>query len=69
MASIKSRVATLEQASNATTRRPLTDAELAVRLVHILNNPELAPMHAPLREILQRSGCGEGLVKSGLRPA
>jgi hypothetical protein len=40
MASIKTRVAGLEQASRATVRRQLTDAERAVRVTHILNNPD-----------------------------
>ena len=54
MASIKSRVATLEQASKAATRRPMADAELAVRVAHILNHPASSPVYGPLREFLIR---------------
>ena len=55
MTSIKTRVACLEQASKVTVQRQLTDAERAVRLTHILNNPESSPMHGPLTEFMQRA--------------
>lgn len=55
MASIKSRVATLEQASKAATRRPMADAELAVRVAHILNHPASSPVYGPLREFMKRT--------------
>jgi hypothetical protein len=55
MASIKTRVAGLEQASKVTVKRQLTDAERAVRLTHILNNPESSPMYGPLTEILKKA--------------
>ena len=55
MASIKTRVAGLEQASKVTVKRQLTDAERAVRLTHILNNPESSPMYGPLVEFLKRT--------------
>ena len=55
MASIKTRVAGLEQASRATVRRQLTDAERAVRVVHILNHPESSPVYVPLRRFLKRA--------------
>lgn len=55
MASIKTRVAGLEQASRATVRRQLTDAERAVRVVHILNHPETSPVYVPLRKFLNRA--------------
>lgn len=38
MASIKTRVACLEQASKVTVQRPLTDAECAVGAPQILNH-------------------------------
>ncbi len=56
MASIKTRVACLEQVSKATIHRPMTDVELAVRVTHILNNPESSPMYGPLVEFLKRAG-------------
>lgn len=59
MASIKTRVAGLEQASRATVRRQLTDTERAVRLTHILNNPESSPVDEPLREFLKRVGVSD----------
>ncbi len=59
MASIKNRVADLEQASRATVRRQLTDAERAVRLTHILNNPASSPVDGPLREFLKRVGVSD----------
>ena len=62
MASIKSRVVTLEQASKAAARRPLTDAELAVRLVHILNNPAYALLQGPIRKVLERSARSDVLL-------
>ena len=55
MASIKTRVAGLEQASKVTVKRQLTDAERGVRLTHILNNPESSPMYGPLTEILKKA--------------
>lgn len=55
MASIKSRISVLEQSHTATTRRQWTDAELAVRLVHIFNDPGCSPLHAPLRALLHRT--------------
>lgn len=55
MASIKSRIAGLEQASRVAVRRQLTDAERAVRLTHLLNHPESYPSHAPLTGILKRT--------------
>ena len=55
MASIKTRVAGLEQASKVTVQRQLTDAERAVRLTHILNNPESSPMYGPLVEFLKQT--------------
>ena len=54
MASIKTRVADLEQASRATVRRQLTDAERAVRVTHILNNSASSPVYVPLRKFLIR---------------
>ena len=58
MASIKSRVAGLERASETTVRRQWTDAELAVRVANILNNPELVTAHAPLMGILKMAVVG-----------
>ena len=55
MASLKTRVADLEQASRATVRRQLTDAERAVRVTHILNHPESSPVYVPLRKFLNRA--------------
>jgi hypothetical protein len=55
MTSIKTRVACLEQASKVTVQRQLTDAERAVRLTHILNNPEYSPMYGQLVEFLKRT--------------
>ena len=55
MASLKTRVAGLEQASRATVRRQLTDAERAVRMTHILNHPDSAPVYVPLRRFLKRA--------------
>ena len=55
MASIKTRVAGLEQASRATVRRQLTDAERAVRVTHILNNSASSPVYEPLTEILKKA--------------
>ena len=55
MASIKTRVAGLEQASKVTVQRQLTDAERAVRLTHILNNPESSPMYGQLVEFLKQT--------------
>ena len=59
MASIKTRVADLEQASRATVRHQLTDAERAVRVTHILNHPESSPVYGPLREFLKRAGVSD----------
>ena len=47
-------IANLEQSTREATCRQLTDAERAVRLVHILNNPERSAEHAPLRALLKR---------------
>ncbi|WP_024814745.1 hypothetical protein [Acidovorax sp. JHL-3] len=55
MASIKTRVAGLEQASKATVQRQLTDAERAVRVAYILNNPESSPIYRPLTEFMKRA--------------
>ena len=55
MASLKTRVADLEQASRATVRRQLTDAERAVRMTHILNRPDSSPVYVPLRRFLKRA--------------
>jgi len=55
MASLKTRVAGLEQASRATVRRQLTDAERAVRMTHILNHPDSSPVYVPLRRFLKRA--------------
>ena len=55
MASIKTRVAGLEQAARATVRRQLTDAERAVRVTHILNNSASSPVYEPLTEILKKA--------------
>ena len=55
MASIKTRVAGLEQASRETVGRQLTDAERAVRVAHILNHPESSPVYVPLRRFLKRA--------------
>ncbi len=55
MASIKTRLALLEQASRATVRRQLTDAERAVRVTHILNNSASSPVYEPLTEILKKA--------------
>lgn len=56
MASVKSRIANLEQSRRVTSQRQFTDAELAVRLVNILNNPERSSEHGPLRMLLKRPG-------------
>ena len=69
MASIKTRVAGLEQANRATVQRQLTDAERAVRMTHILNHPACSSMHAPLRKILKRSKCSDPKLKSDVYPA
>lgn len=55
MASLKTRVADLEQASRATMRRQLTDAERAVRVTHILNNSEAYPACEALRKFLKQA--------------
>ena len=55
MASLKTRVADLEQASRATVRRQLTDAERAVRMTHILNHPESSAMYVQLVEFLKQT--------------
>ena len=55
MASLKTRVTGLEQASRATVRRQLTDAERAVRMTHILNHPDSSPVYVPLRRFLKRA--------------
>ena len=68
MASIKTRVAGLEQANRATAQRQLTDAERAVRVAYILNNPACSSMHAPLRKILKRSKCTDPKLKSDVYP-
>jgi len=54
MASIKTRITGLEQASKATVQRQLTDTERVVRLAHILNYPESSPVYVPLRKFLIR---------------
>lgn len=61
MASIKTRVVCLEQASKVTDKRLLTDAERAVRLTHILNNSESSPVYEPLVEFLKRTGIHNSL--------
>ena len=53
MASIKTRVAGMDQANRATVQRQLTDAERAVRMTHILNHPESSPVYVPLRMFLK----------------
>lgn len=55
MASIKNRVVCLEQASKVAVQRQLTDAERAVRVAHILNNPECSPRYGPLVELLKQT--------------
>ena len=55
MASIRTRITGLEQASKATVQRQLTDAERVVRLAHILNYPESSPVYVPLRKFLNRA--------------
>lgn len=55
MASIKTRIAGLEQASKVNVQRQLTDVERAVRVTHILNNPASSPMYGPLVEFLKRT--------------
>ena len=55
MASLKTRVADLEQASRATVRRQLTDAERAVRMTHILNHPESSPVYGQLTAFMKRA--------------
>ena len=55
MASIRTRITGLEQASKATVQRQLTDAERVVRLAHILNYPESSPVYVPLRRFLKRA--------------
>ena len=69
MASIKTRIAGLEQASKVNVQRQLTDAERAVRVAYILNNPACSSMHAPLRKILKRSKCSDPKVKIDVYPA
>ena len=54
MASIKTRIAGLEQASKVNVQRQLTDAERAVRMTHILNHPDSSPVYGPLRKFLIR---------------
>ena len=54
MASIRTRITGLEQASKATVQRQLTDAERAVRMTHILNHPDSSPVYGPLRKFLIR---------------
>ena len=64
MASIKTRIAGLEQASKVNVQRQLTDAERAVRVAHILNNPECSAMYGQLVEFLkQTAGVSEFLCK------
>ena len=58
MATITTRVTCLQQASKGTVQRQLTDAERAVRLTHILNNPESPPMYGPLMGILKMAAVG-----------
>jgi hypothetical protein len=55
MASIKTRVACLEQVSKATIHRPMSDVELAVRVTTILNNPASSPLYGPLTEFMNRA--------------
>ena len=55
MASIKTRVACLEQVSKATIHRPMSDVELAVRVTHILNNPESSPVYGQLTAFMKRA--------------
>ena len=69
MASIKTRIAGLEQASKVNVQRQLTDAERAVRVAYILNNPACSSMHTPLRKILKRSKCIDPKLKSDVYPA
>lgn len=64
MASIKTRVAGLEQASKVTVKRQLTDAERAVRLTHILNNPASSPVYGQLMKFLKILGCSDALLKT-----
>ena len=67
MASIKTRIAGLEQASKVNVQRQLTDAERAVRMTHILNHPESSPVYGPLREFLKRSGISDAQLTSNVR--
>lgn len=53
MASIKTRIADLERPRNLAARREMTDVELALRVMQILNNPELFPVHLSLRKSLR----------------
>ena len=69
MASIRTRIPGLEQARKVNVQRQLTDAERAVRVAYILNNPACSSMHAPLRKILKRSKCSDPKLKSDVYPA
>lgn len=67
MASIESRIASLEQTSKVSALRQLTDAERAVRLLYIFKHPDVFPSHAPLREILKRSGGSAAPLSNDVR--
>lgn len=53
MASIN-RIADLEQARKATVQLQLTDAERAVRLIHILSHPGSSPVYGQLTGFFRR---------------
>ncbi|MEI2623660.1 MAG: hypothetical protein V9G23_06990 [Giesbergeria sp.] len=54
MASIKTRIADLELSRNMARRREMTDVQLALRVMQILNHPEKPLMYEPLRKFLNR---------------
>ncbi len=54
MASIKSRIADLELSRSMARRREMTDVQLALRVMQILNHPEKSLIYEPLRRLLKR---------------
>lgn len=60
MASIKLRIANLEQTCRVNDLRQLTDAERAVRVVHMLKNPEFNSAHESIVKLLRRAGIPNG---------
>lgn len=55
MASIKNRITSLELSRRQAPERSFTDMERAVRVTHMIRNPEQLPAAARLQEIIDKA--------------